>query len=62
MLVNRKAVREMVTLSFAHIARLEAEGKFPKRLRLTEHPNGRVAWVKAEIERWIAERIKKRSP
>lgn len=62
MLLSRRQVREIVTLSFAHLSRLEAEGKFPKRLRLTEHPNGRVAWVKSEVEEWIAQRIAKRTP
>lgn len=57
MFVTKKQVRAMVTYSFAHIDRLEKAGLFPKRVRLGQ---GRVAWVKSEIEEWIAARIAER--
>lgn len=60
-LLSRKDVRAKVTLSFAEISRKEAEGKFPKRIRLSEHPNGRVAWIESEVEDWIASRVAKRT-
>lgn len=62
MFLSRKAVCDLVSLSKAHIARLEEEGKFPRRVRLTDHPRGRVAWVKQEVEKWAADRIAKRAP
>jgi prophage regulatory protein len=36
---------------------LEAENKFPKRVRLSAV---RVAWVESEIDQWIADRITQR--
>ena len=56
-LLSKKAVRELVVYSPAHIARLEAVGKFPLRVRLGA---GRVAWVEQEIHDWIAARISER--
>jgi prophage regulatory protein len=53
-LVAKKQVREMITLSYAQIDRLEAANRFPKRIRVS---NNRVAWIKAEVEEWITNRI-----
>ena len=55
--LSKKQVREKVLYSFAHIARLEAVGKFPKRVQLGP---GRVGWVEEEIEEWMRELIAKR--
>ena len=55
--LSKKQVREKVLYSFAHIARLEAAGKFPKRVQLGP---GRVGWVEEEIEEWMRVRIAKR--
>ena len=44
-LVGKKELRTIVLYSDAHIARLEAEGKFPKRVRLGNGPRCRVGWV-----------------
>ncbi len=52
--LSRKQVREEVLYSFAHIARLEAAGSFPKRVELGP---GRVGWVGEEIEDWCRARI-----
>jgi prophage regulatory protein len=57
-LLTKKQVREKVTYSFAHIDRLEAEGKFPSRVRLGQQ---RVAWVESEIDDWIRARLEERS-
>ena len=56
-LLSKKQVREMVLYSPAHIARLEADGKFPKRVRLG---SGRVGWVDQEVDDWIHARIAER--
>ena len=56
-LLSKKSVRELVTYSLAHTARLEAAGLFPKRVRLG---TGRVAYVEDEILDWIAARIRDR--
>jgi len=61
-LLSRKQVKEIVSLSLAHIDRLENEGKFPKRVRLTDHPRGRCAYVKSEIQDWVTDRAAKRRP
>ena len=53
-LLSKKAVRELITYSFAHTARLEAAGTFPKRVKLGA---GRVAYVEAEIIDWITARV-----
>jgi len=50
-LLTKKQVREITTYSYAHIDRLEAAGKFPKRLRLGQ---ARVAWYENEVYDWIA--------
>ena len=55
--LSKKQVREKVLYCPAHIARLEAAGKFPKRVQLGP---GRVGWVEEEIEGWMRERIAKR--
>jgi prophage regulatory protein len=50
-LLTKKQVRELTTYSYAHIDRMEREGKFPKRLRLGQ---ARVAWYESEIQDWIS--------
>lgn len=56
-LLTKREVKERVCYSFAHIDRLEHEGRFPKRVRLG--PN-RVAWVEDEITDWITSLVAKR--
>ena len=53
-LLSKRQVREKVLYSPQHIARLEAAGQFPKRVRLGQ---GRVGWVDQEVEDWLAVRI-----
>ena len=53
-LLSKKAVTQKVLYSPAHIARLEAAGQFPKRVRLGQ---GRVGWVEQEIDDWLQVRI-----
>ena len=53
-LLNKRQVTEMVLYSHQHIARLEAVGQFPKRVRLG---NNRVGWIEAEVLDWLQARI-----
>ena len=43
-----------VPYSRAHLYRLEDQGEFPKRKRIGAN---RVAWIRAEIEQWLADRL-----
>ncbi|MDB5581004.1 MAG: transcriptional regulator [Bradyrhizobium sp.] len=56
-LLSKKQVREMVLYSPQHIARLEAAGKFPKRVQLGP---ARVGWVDEEVQGWLTARIAER--
>jgi len=56
-LLSKKAVRETVLYSPQHIARLEAAGQFPKRIRLGP---GRVGWIEEEVQAWLRERVSRR--
>jgi len=60
-LMSRKQVKELISLSLAQIDRLEKAGKFPKRIRLTDHLRGRCAYVESEILQWIVDRIVQRT-
>jgi prophage regulatory protein len=57
--VSKKELRTVCGIPYSpqHIARLEKAGHFPKRLVLSQN---RVAWLLAEIEEWLDERIAKR--
>jgi prophage regulatory protein len=56
-LLPKKRVRELVGFSFAHIDRLEAANRFPKRVRI----GYRVFWVAEEVDAWIRHHIGQRS-
>ncbi len=43
-----------ITLSKCQLWRLERDGKFPKRVQISEARHG---WVESEIHGWIASRI-----
>jgi len=47
-------VEARVPYSRAHLYRLEDQGEFPKRKRIGAN---RIAWVRAEIEQWLAKRM-----
>ena len=53
-LLSKRQVKEMVLYSPQHIARLEAAGQFPKRVRLGDC---RVGWVEQEVLDWLQARI-----
>ncbi len=53
-MLSKRQVRELVLYSPQHIARLEAAGQFPKRVRLGHN---RVGWVEQEVLDWLQARI-----
>ena len=55
-LISKKELKSIYGVPYcpAHIARLEAAGDFPKRVKLGAC---RVAWVTEEVEAWIEVRI-----
>lgn len=59
-LVSKKELKSVCGIPYTpqHIGRLEAAGKFPKRVQLG--PN-RVAWLLSEVDTWLNERIANRS-
>lgn len=56
-ILSKRQVKELVLYSPQHIARLEAAGQFPKRVRLGQN---RVGWVEDEVLDWLRERIDRR--
>lgn len=56
-MLSKRQLKELVLYSPQHIARLEAAGKFPKRVQLG--PN-RVGWVEDEVLDWLQQRIDRR--
>lgn len=58
-LVSKKELKSVCGIPDTpqHIGRLEAAGKFPKRVNLGP---GRVAWVLSEVDAWVSERIAER--
>lgn len=58
-LVSKKELKSVygIPYCFAHIARLEAAGSFPKRVQLGAC---RVAWVAEEVQNWIDEQVARR--
>lgn len=56
-LIRRKEVQAKTGLGASSIYALMKEGKFPLAIELSER---RVAWLEAEIDQWITERIANR--
>jgi len=58
-LVSKKELKSVygIPYSFQHIARLEAAGRFPRRIQLGQC---RVAWFAEEVEEWIDARPRRR--
>lgn len=51
--LKRAEVVVLVGMGYSTIWRLEREGKFPARRKLSA---GRVGWVRSEVESWMQER------
>ena len=51
-IVSKKELRTVCGIPYSpqHISRLEATGRFPKRIRLGQN---RVAWLLDEVEEWL---------
>jgi prophage regulatory protein len=49
-IIRSTRIEEVVGLSLRHCNRLEAEGKFPKKIRLGENSTG---WLESEVAAWI---------
>ena len=47
----------LVPFSPNHLRRLEAQGDFPRRVRIGAN---RIAWPRAEVEAWLAGRVEAR--
>ena len=60
-LISRRRVKDITTLSLSEIDRKENAGKFPRRVRLSDNPRGRCAYIESEVLDWIAKRIAHRS-
>lgn len=56
-LMNPKEAAQATSLSRTLLTLMAAEGQFPKPVQLTER---RIAFVRAEVEAWIDERIANR--
>lgn len=54
--VSKKELKTVCGIPYSgqHIARLEAVGAFPKRIRLGQN---RVVWLLSEVEAWLDARI-----
>lgn len=50
-------VSRRVPYSANHLRRLEAQGDFPRRIRIGAN---RVAWLRDEVEQWLAVRMEAR--
>lgn len=55
--LSKRQVRDLVPYSPQHIDRLEAAGKFPKRVQLGPC---RVGWVESEVIEWMKQRMAER--
>lgn len=53
-MLSKRQVKELVLYSPQHIARLEAAGEFPRRVRLGSN---RVGWLEEEVLAWLQQRI-----
>lgn len=49
-----------ITFSRVHLSRLEAAGRFPKRLHLNG-PGGAISWLEHEIDQYIEQRAAERA-
>lgn len=56
-LIVADEIAQRIPYSQNQLRRLEAQGNFPKRVRIGAN---RVAWVREEIDNWIAERLNTR--
>jgi prophage regulatory protein len=53
-MISKRQLKELVLYSPQHVARLEAAGRFPKRVQLGQ---SRVGWIEQEVLDWLQKRI-----
>jgi prophage regulatory protein len=53
-MISKRQLKELVLYSPQHVARLEAAGRFPKRVQLGQ---SRVGWIEQEVLDWLQRRI-----
>ena len=56
-ILSKRQLKELVLYSPQHVARLEAAGKFPKRVQIGPC---RVGWIEREVLDWLQARIQRR--
>ena len=56
-IIRSTRIGEKVPLSRRQCDRLEAEGKFPRKVKIGEHSTG---WLEHEIDAWIEARAAER--
>lgn len=56
-----KEVCKLLRVARETLRRWEREGGFPRRVRFSRHPRGRVAFLKSEVNSWIAARSASRA-
>jgi predicted DNA-binding transcriptional regulator AlpA len=56
--VSRRELLSLVPFSMASIDRLEANGQFPKRIRL--EPTSRVGWLRREVAAYLRRLAKRK--
>jgi len=60
-LVSFEDLKDMgIPFSTQHLNRLIKSGDFPKAIKLGPARNSRKAWLKADIDEWINDRIASR--
>jgi prophage regulatory protein len=57
-LIVADEIAQRIPYSQNQLRRLEAQGTFPKRVRIGAN---RVAWVREEVDHWIAARLNARN-
>ena len=57
-LIIANEITQLIPYSQNHLRSLEAQGNFPKRIRIGAN---RVAWLREEIDRWIEARVAARN-
>ena len=57
-LIIANEITQLIPYSQNHLRRLEAQGNFPKRIRIGAN---RVAWLREEIDHWIEARVAARN-
>ena len=57
-LIVADEIAQRIPYSQSQLRRLEAQGSFPKRVRIGAN---RVAWVREEIDNWIKDRMNARN-